>query len=96
MATKKAPPRKYRLNLSMFVYPWHKWFSRPSKKFVLKEGRDFTVSMMSMNYQIRTAAAKRGLKCSISNTRDTITVTFSPNIKVQRVGKLKVDSPQSK
>lgn len=54
MGTKKA---------TVIRYPWDRWFVRG--EFTARRGKDFKCKPHSMAIQIRTEAAKRGLKVSV-------------------------------
>jgi len=55
-------------------YPWDKWLGY--KQLTLVKGRHFDCRPYSMGVQVRTAAAKRGIKVSIKIHGSVLTITI--------------------
>ena len=62
------------------IYPFDTWFYSPPGadgrvRILLKADEHYTCSQSSMVQQLRTAAAQRGLRITITDLRDSIHVT---------------------
>lgn len=59
--------------MSRKLYDWEEWFSR--SRFTLWRGRDYLTGNYSFVQQLRNAATQRGLKISVEEDGNRITVT---------------------
>lgn len=53
-------------------YQWDNWF--PRRRFTLRRGTDYSCTQSSMSQQVRNAAAARGLRVSVVDGEDELTV----------------------
>ena len=64
------------------IYKWKDWFKR--RRFILQRARDYSCSQSVMIQQIRNEASNRGLRVSITDTYQEITVSVSPKLKKEK------------
>lgn len=68
------PTRKPRV----LKYPWHVWFSRYPRHFILRKRRDYHIRSHAMEQQIRNMAAQPHWRlkvgCSVSQDEQSVTV----------------------
>lgn len=54
------------------LYDWGDWFAH--RRFTLHKGMDYDCSQSSISQQVRNAASERGLRVSVIEGEDSVTV----------------------
>lgn len=68
------------------LYPFNEWFTTPEptndgkRRFILTRGQHYTCSQSSMVMQLRVAATHCGVRISITDMENSLSVVVAPKL----------------